>query len=79
MSEKIAIERKIKSVQKGWGDGDIFYSTYPAVVEQYLVEEIKEEIKQVSESKCFNVYRGYTDGKIVFEMGASIDITVVFW
>jgi len=73
------MEQKIKSLQKGYGEGDIFYSTDTKVAIQYRVEEIKEESKQVSPDMTFKVYRGYSEKKVVFEMGASIDVTVVFW
>jgi len=73
------MEQKIKSIQKGYGEGDIFYSTDTKVAKQYQVEEIREESKQVSPDMIFNVYRGYSEKKVVFEMGASIDVTVVFW
>jgi len=70
--------QKIKSVQKGYGEGDIFYSTDPKVSTQYQVEDIREEAKQVGNDIIINVYRGYIGEKLVFEMGASIDVTVVF-
>jgi len=73
------MEQKIKSLQKGYGEGDIFYSTDTKVAIQYRVEEIKEESKQVSPDMTFKVYRGYSENKLVFEMGASIYVTVVFW
>jgi len=41
------MEQKIKSIQKGYGERDIFYSTDTKVAKQYQVEEIKEESKQV--------------------------------
>ena len=71
--------QKIKSIQKGYGEGDIFYSTDSKVATQYKVEDIIEEAKQISDNQTINVYRGYIAGKLVFEMGASIDVTVVFW
>lgn len=73
------MEQKIKSIQKGCGEGDLFYSTDTKVASQYQVQEIKEEAKQVSPDLIYNVYRGYSEGKLIFEMGASIDVTVVFW
>ena len=70
--------QKIKSVQKGYGQGDIFYSTEPKVSTPYRVDEIRQEAKQVADCNTINVYRGYIGEKLVFEMGASIDVTVVF-
>jgi len=72
------MEQKIKSVEKGWGEGSTFFSTAQTVSETYRVDEIKEESKQVSNDVIINVYRGYKDGKLFFEMGASIDVTVAF-
>ena len=72
------MEQKIKSVEKGWGEGSTFYSVDSKVSKFHKVDEIREESKQVSPDHIFNVYRGYIDGKLVFEMGASIDITVSF-
>ena len=69
-------ENKIESVEKGWGEGSTFFSTCEKVSKTYKVDEIKEEIKQVSHYYMFNVYRGYIEGKLIFEMGASIDVTI---
>ena len=68
----------IKSVEKGWGEASIFFSTNKQCAEQYVVDEIKEESKQVSSDKIINIYRGYKDGNIKFEMGLDIDITVTY-
>jgi hypothetical protein len=73
------MSNKIKSIQKGYGEGDIFYSTDSKVAVQYQVEDIREEAKQVADNHTINIYRGYIGDKLVFEMGASIDVTVVFW
>jgi hypothetical protein len=73
------MKEKIKSIQKGYGEDIIFYSTNNKVAAQYQVDDIREESKQVSNNHTINVYRGYIGDKLVFEMGASIDVTVVFW
>jgi len=78
LNNKIKMEQKIKSVEKGWGEGSTFFSVDSKVAIYHRVDEIKEESKQVSPDHIFNVYRGYKDGKLVFEMGASIDVTVSF-
>lgn len=72
------MEQIIKSVQKGYGEGDIFYTTDTRVAKQYVVDAIRAGDKQVSNDMIINVYRGYKDGKLVFEMGASIDVTVTY-
>jgi len=71
-------ENKIKHVEKGWGESSTFFTTDDNFSEAVRLDEIKEESKQVSNDIIINVYRGYRDGKLVFEMGASIDVTVVF-
>ena len=71
------MENKIKSVEKVCG----YYSTYFTTNKNDTlngVDEIKEEHKQVSPDDIFNVYRGYKNGKLVFEMGATIDVTVIY-
>lgn len=71
-------ETKIKLVEKGWGEGATFFSINPNCSEYHRVDEIKEEIKQISDDFSISVYRGYKDGKLMFEMGASIDVTVTY-
>jgi hypothetical protein len=73
------MEQKIKAVEKGWGENSTFFSTGKGISETLRVDEIKEESKQISSDCIINVYRGYKDGKLVFEMGASIDVTVSFY
>ena len=72
------MENKIKSVEKGCGENSISFSISKRYSEQYRVDEIKEEQKQVSPNDIFNVYRGYKNGKLIFEMGATIDVTVIY-
>lgn len=70
---------KIKSVEKGWGERSIFFTTNEKAVDTVRVDEIKEEQKQVSPNEIFNVYRGYISGNLIFEMGAARDVTVSYW
>lgn len=70
---------KIKSVQKGVGEGSIFFTTdknmgYPS--EQ--VSEITEETRQVSYKRRINVLRGLKAGRLVFEMGVSNDVVIIY-
>lgn len=77
-------EKKIKSVEKGWGEDSTFFSTSEKLQESSSckVDEIKEEVKIVGAGEyCYlshTVYYGYKNGKLVFEMGASIDVTVTY-
>ena len=68
---------KIKSVEKLCGN----YSTYFTTDKNDTlngVDEIKEEQKQVSPNDIFDVYRGYKNGKLIFEMGITREVTVIF-
>ena len=77
-------EQKIKSVEKGWGEGSTFFSTSEKLQESSSckVDEIKEEVRHIGIgeycSLSHTVYRGYKNGRMVFEMGASIDVTVTY-
>jgi hypothetical protein len=72
-------ENKIKYVEKGWGEAATFFTTNEKADETVRVDEIREEFKQTSiDGDGFPIYRGYKNGKIVFEMGASIDVTAAF-
>ncbi len=75
-------DQKIRSVQKGSGENDIYFTTDSSITKRqgvFRVEEIREERKRVSKDLEFTVYRGYMRGQILFEMGANIDVTVVYW
>lgn len=70
------MNKEILSIEKGWGDGSMFFSTNPVVSKSHFVSEIKEEPKQVSNDLFYNVFRGYLNGEPVFEMYPSVEITV---
>lgn len=72
-------ENKIKSVQKGVGEGALFYSTDQNVSLYQRVDEIKEEQKNATDYLEINVYRGYINNRLIFEMGIDRDVTVIFW
>ena len=73
------MENKIYSVEKGWGESSTFYTTNPKARGYQKVDEIKEEFKQTyMDGNGITIYRGYKDGKLVFEIGASIDVTVKY-
>jgi len=73
------MEKKIKSVEKGFGEKSIFYTTNPKVMDYYKVDEIKQESKIICGDPAFEVYRGYINSKLVFEMGINADVTVTFF
>ena len=73
------MEKQIKSVEKGWGETSIFFTTNAKCINaNFKVDNIQEESKQTAPDYIFNVYRGYKDGKLVFEMGVTIDVTVYY-
>lgn len=76
-------EPRIRSIEKGWGDDSEFFNTESEEFDfGWYVDEIKEEVKKVGLGEYgelyHTVYRGYLNGKLKFEMGASIDVTVVY-
>ena len=72
---------KIKSIEKGWGEGSTFFSTYIKVGESYKVSEIKEEWKIITidgHNSSILVYRGYRDGNLYFEIEANSQLTIIY-
>ena len=78
MDEKLEQEPKVKSIEKGFGEGSIFFHTISTWSLFTFVDEIKEEMKQIGSDLAITVYRGYLNGKLKFEMGASIDVTIIY-
>jgi len=77
------MEPKIKSIEKGTGEGTLFFSTNPEVAPRYLVDAIKEEFKPIRfecglEAESIIVYRGYINGNLSFEISASKDVSLEF-
>lgn len=71
-------DNKIQSVEKGFGQGSIFFGTGTNIALNCRVDEIKEEHKEIGPDTKISVYRGFRNGRLYFEMGASIDVTAVF-
>ena len=72
------MEKKIKSVEKGWGEGSTFFST-SSVATPYKLDEIKEETKEISSDKKISVLRGYKKGNLYFEMGITSDVVILYY
>ena len=68
----------IKSVEKGYGEHSIFFTTNEKANSMVRVDRIEYDSKQVGNDIIINVYKGYTMDNLVFEMGANIDVTVVY-
>lgn len=68
----------IKSVQKGYGEDSIFFTTNEKANSTVKVDKIEFDSKQVGNDIIINVYKGYVMDHLVFEMGANIDVTVVY-
>lgn len=71
------MEKKIRAIEKGWGDASVFFTINEKADKDNRVDEIREESKNIGPGSIV-VYRGYIGGNIVFEMGASIDVTVYY-
>jgi hypothetical protein len=78
--------KKIKSIEKGAGEG----SSYYAVNDQYPHAQFKDKIHEIKEEEKFIgkgmhndltiiVYRGYTvSGHLLFEIEANSSLTVAY-
>jgi len=63
---------KIKSIEKGWGaDAQLF-------TVGCTVDEIREESKPITNYANLKVYRGYTNGKLVFEIESNSSLTIIY-
>lgn len=78
LKRKSQMEKKIKSVEKGWGEGSMFFSTLSTAI-PYKVDEIKEETKEISSDKKISVLRGYKKGNLYFEMGITSDVVILYY
>ena len=82
MKNETKEQPQIQSVEKGINEGRIVFSAHKDAPDYCKVDEIREEEKYIGQGYYSNltivVYRGYKDGKFIFEMGASIDVTVIY-
>lgn len=86
----MAEKRKIKTIEKGWGEGSTYFSTDKNCVgHPTFVHEIKQEEKVIKGNYLYDgkidlvsivVYRGYEEPghKLVFEIEAGSSITLTF-
>lgn len=73
--------KKIKSIEKGWGDSSTFFSTSSKLIgSPYFVHEIAEERKGITGDNWLLVYRGYEGPghKMKFEIEAGSGVTLTF-
>lgn len=70
---------KIKLIWLGLYPNGAVVSTDKLNSQGWVVDEIKEELKQISSNKQVTVYRGYVKGKLDFEIIASGDLLIKFW
>lgn len=68
---------KIKSIEKGWGEGSTYFTTDKKAATFHIVDEIKEEIINIGVS-AITVYRGYRNGNLYFHIEAGGGITLIF-
>ena len=79
------MENKIKAIEKGWDEGSTYFTTEKGKsLPQCTVDEIKEEYKEIHIDshlpiKSILVYRGYVNGKLVFEIAANEDLTIIYY
>jgi len=71
-------QQEIDYIDKGWRESSTFFGTNEKVLESNRVDKILLEDRQVGSDTIISVYRGYKNDKVVFEIGASIDVTVVY-
>lgn len=80
--------QKIKAIEKGWGEGSIFFTTNPAAKSPYFVDEIQEWWQPVEQKydpatgKTTEitrlVYAGYKEGKLVFLIESGSGLTIKY-
>jgi hypothetical protein len=75
-------EKKIFSIEKGWGEGSTFYSISDKVHLNYKVDEIKEEMKFCGKGYhndlTLVIYCGYKNGEKIFEIEANSSLTIMY-
>lgn len=70
---------KIKLIWLGFTQDGPIATTDKSSGHNWKVDEIKEELKQISFDKQISVYRGYINGKLDFEVIASGNLLIKFW
>lgn len=71
------MKNEIEWIEKGWGEGSTFFSTNPMAAVSIRVDEIKESVKSIGETKILT-YVGFKNGKIVFEIEANSSLTIKY-
>ena len=81
------MENKIKSIEKGSGEGSSFFKIndeYPYAICGDKIAEIKEDTKTISwncgqDCDYIKVYKGYdANGNILFEVEANSSLTICY-
>jgi len=75
------MENKIHSIEKGSTDALFSYFTtekYGNYKGAFFVDEIREESKPITNYANLKVYRGYTDGKLMFEIESNSGLTIIY-
>lgn len=68
---------KITAIELGWGEESIYYSTKVEPSSHRYVDEIIKDKERYAE-KYETVYRGFKNGKPVFQMMAGNNITLYY-
>lgn len=75
-------EKKIFSIEKGWGEGSSYYTIKENLPYNFRVDEIKEETRIIGKGYYNNlellVYCGYRNGEKIFEIEANGCLTITY-
>lgn len=79
---KVMKEKKIYSIEKGYGQGASYYRIGNSEKHSWYVDEIKEEIKPIGKGYhndiTITVFRGYRKGELIFEIEANSSLTISY-
>lgn len=78
------MKKKIRCIEKGWGDGSTFFTTeVQRKTSEFYVDEIRCIEKSIGKGYyndvTIEVFCGYVDNKLIFEIEANSSLTVVYY
>ncbi len=75
------MEAKIKSIEKGWGEDSTFFTTNPKASKPHKVDRIVCVERTVGKGYyndlTLDSYIGYIGDKIIFEIEANSQLTII--
>jgi len=76
------MDKKIKSIEKGYGNQIVIYTTEIildlSTIVVHVVDEIVEESKPLTSKDWMRVYRCYKNGKLYNEIEANSGLTIIY-